>query len=37
MAENITTSDMIYIYKFGFDEFKNRLKNADRMFWETVL
>jgi len=24
------------IYKFGFDEFKNRLKNASKMFWEEV-
>ena len=24
------------IYKFGFEEFKKRLKNADKMFWETI-
>lgn len=23
--------------QFGFDEFKNRLKNADKMFWEAVI
>lgn len=22
--------------QFGFEEFKNRLKNADKMFWEVI-